>query len=318
MNKGFWEKLKKPIFALAPMHDVTDAAFRHLIADIAKPDILFTEFVAVDGLVHSASREKMIQHYLRYDEIERPLVAQIWGSNPQYFYESAQLIESLGFDGIDINMGCPDKQVVKLGGGAALMQNPSLAIEIIKATQGGTTLPISIKTRIGFNEIDLSFLQKVSDMMPVAITIHGRTKKEMSSVPTHWDVIARITPEIQEKGILVLGNGDISSYQDAEEKVKLSGVDGVMIGRGVFGNPWIFLKEAKRVSLRDKLMVLQHHLELFEKTFRGTKNFSVIKKHVRGYVHGFDGAKEIRNEIVNSKTAEEMKGAIERAIASNR
>ncbi len=314
MHKGFWEKLNKPIFALAPMHDVTDAAFRHLIADVAKPDVLFTEFVAVDGLVHLASQEKMIQHYFQYSEEERPLVAQVWGNNPQHFFESAQLVEKLKFDGIDINMGCPDKQVVKLGGGAALMQNPSLALEIIKATQEATQLPVSIKTRIGFDTIDLSFIQKISEALPVAITIHGRTKKEMSSVPTHWDVIAHIAPELQEKGILVLGNGDISSYQDAQEKIKLSGVDGVMIGRGVFGNPWIFSKEAREVSLHDKLIVLRHHVELFEKIFGKTKDFSVIKKHVRGYVHGFDGAKEMRSEIMESKTASQMMQVLETLI----
>lgn len=314
MSKGFWEKLKRPIFALAPMHDVTDAAFRHLIADVAKPDVLFTEFVAVDGLVHPASQEKMIQHYFQYSEAERPLVAQIWGNNPQHFYESAQCIEKLKFDGIDINMGCPDKQVVKLGGGSALIKNPSLAIEIIKATQEATSLPISIKTRLGFNEVDISFIQKIADTLPAAITIHGRTKKELSQVPAHWDIIAQITPEIQKKGILVLGNGDVASYQDAQEKIKQLGVDGVMIGRGVFGNPWIFSKEKKVISLRDKLVVLHHHIELFEEVFGNTKNFSVIKKHIRGYVHGFDGAKEMRNEIMEAKTAPQMRQIIESLI----
>lgn len=307
---NFWLKLKKPIFALAPMHDVTDTAFRQLIAEIAKPDVMFTEFVSVDGLVHPASQEKIIKYYLRYAEIERPIVAQIWGSNPQYFSQSAQLIEKLHFDGIDINMGCPDKQVVKLGGGAALMQNTSLAQEIVSATQESTKLPVSVKTRLGFNNIDMNFIQAIADMKPAALTIHARTKKELSLVPAHWDVIAEMVPELHKKGVLVLGNGDVKSREDGFEKIVQSGVDGVMIGRGVFGNPWIFGKEKKDIALEEKLRVLLRHVELFEKSFGATKNFNMLKKHVRGYVQGFQGAKEMRNKIMETKTIEEMKNAL--------
>ncbi len=326
MKEGFWQKLNKPIFALAPMHDVTDAAFRQLLAEVAKPDVIYTEFVSVDGLNHPASQEKMIAHYLGYSEKERPIVAQIWGNNPKYFYNAAQLIERLGFDGIDINMGCPDKQVVKLGGGAALMQNSDLAKEIIQATKEATTLPVSVKTRLGFDTVDFDFIREIVTTHPAALTIHGRTKKELSLVPAHWNDIAIIAPEIQKEGIVCLGNGDVSSHTDALEKIKMSGVDGVMIGRGVFGNPWIFsplenvLPQARLQSSRDdfsltglitplaeRLRVLLRHTEIFKETFGETKNFSVLKKHVRGYVHGFGGAKELRNKLVQAKDLNEMK-----------
>ena len=314
MNGGFWQTLKKPIFALAPMHDVTDAAFRQLLAEVAKPDVIYTEFVSVDGLNHPASQEKMIAHYLGYSEKEHPIVAQMWGNNPKYFQIAARLIEQLGFDGIDINMGCPDKQVVKLGGGAALMQNPDLAKEIIQATKDATTLPVSVKTRLGFDTINFDFIREIITTRPAALTIHGRTRKELSLVPAHWDIIAQIAPEIKKEGIICLGNGDISSHTDALEKIKTSGVDGVMIGRGVFGNPWIFSPQITEVSLIDKLRVLRRHTEIFKEVFEETKNFSVLKKHVRGYIHGFDGAKEMRNEIMDTKTLQEMQEVLEHAL----
>lgn len=314
MNGGFWQTLKKPIFALAPMHDVTDAAFRQLLAEVAKPDVIYTEFVSVDGLNHPASQEKMIAHYLGYSEKERPILAQIWGNNPKYFQTAARLIEQLGFDGIDINMGCPDKQVVKLGGGAALMQNSDLAKEIIQATKDATTLPVSVKTRLGFDTINFDFIREIITTHPAALTIHGRTRKELSLVPAHWDIIAQIAPEIKKEGIICLGNGDISSHTDALEKIKTSGVDGVMIGRGVFGNPWIFSPQITEVSLIDKLRVLRRHTEIFKEVFEETKNFSVLKKHVRGYIHGFDGAKEMRNEIMDTKTLQEMQEVLEHAL----
>ena len=306
MNLGFWPSLRDPIFALAPMHDVTDAAFRRLVAEIAKPDVLFTEFAAVDGLTHEKSREKMIRHYLGFSEIERPIVAQLWGNNPDHFYTSAQLIEKLGFDGVDINMGCPDKKVVSLGGGAALIQDPARAIEIIQAVKEATQLPVSIKTRLGFNTVDFSFIQKIAAVKPVAITIHARTKKELSLVPAHWNDIARVVPELHKQGIIVLGNGDVKTRQEVLQRVEETGVDGVMIGRGVFGNPWIFSDKEREISLKEKLAALLRHAELFENIFGESKNFSVIKKHVHGYIHGFDGAKEMRNKLVQAKKLNEM------------
>jgi len=318
------------------MHDVTDTAFRQLLAEVAKPDVMFTEFVAVDGLVHPTSREKIIKYYLGYNKIERSLVAQLWGSDPKHFYESAQIIEKLGFDGIDINMGCPDKKVVKSGGGAALMQNAKLAREIIIATQKATKLPVSVKTRLGFNVVDFDFIRAIASAKPAALTIHARTKKELSMVPAHWDIVKEIVPELHKQGIIVLGNGDISSHEDALEKIKISGVDGVMIGRGVFGNPWIFTplekscpkttevvpvagcsltglkKEVREISFAEKLQVLYRHMELFEKSFEGIKSFSMLKKHVRGYIHGFEGAREMRAQIMDTKTIGEMKSVLKK------
>src|SRR3989344_6322043 len=238
MISGVWKKVsrsasggKKPIFALAPMANVTDAAFRFIIAKYGKPDVMFTEFVACDGLM-SPGKDKLLVDFM-YTEAERPIVAQIFGSKPDNFYASALLIQELGFDGIDINMGCPDRNVEKQGAGACLMKNPKLAQEIIRETKRGAgKLPVSVKTRIGYNKNSLSeWLPALLETEPAAITIHARTRKEMSSVPANWDTIAdavRIRDEYKSK-TLILGNGDVQDLADAEQKVKATGADGAMI-----------------------------------------------------------------------------------------
>ena len=245
MQFGFWKKLKKPIFAMAPMANVTDAAFRRIIAKYGKPDVMFTEFVSCDGLM-SVGREKLLVDFM-FTEAERPIVAQIFGSKPDNFYKTALLIQELGFDGIDINMGCPDRNIEKQGAGAALMKNPKLAQEIIRETKRGAgKLPVSIKTRIGYNKNILSeWLLALLETEPAAIILHARTRKEMSSVPARWEVIAdavriRDGYDNTKNKTLILGNGDVKDLADAEEKIKATGADGVMIGRGIFGNPWLF------------------------------------------------------------------------------
>jgi tRNA-dihydrouridine synthase len=228
-------------------------------------------------------------------------------------------------------MGCPDNQVVKLGGGAALMQDAKLATKIIHTTQKATKLPVSVKTRLGFNSIDFDFIRAIADTKPSAITIHARTKKELSLVPAHWSVLAEIVPELKERGIIVLGNGDVKNYADVLQKIKESGVDGVMIGRGVFGNPWVFspLETARPSPLgaqaraevltgfANRLKVLLRHAELFEESFGTRKNFNMLKKHIHGYIHGFDGAKEMRNRIMETRTIEQMKNTL-REMTNNK
>jgi len=256
--------LDRPILALAPMADVTDAAFRRIIAKYGKPDVMFTEFVSCDGLCSSG--QKNILPILKFTKKERPIVAQVFGAKPENFYESAKLIKKLGFDGIDINMGCPDKKVIKQGAGAVLINNPKLAQEIIRQTKKGARLsggqagemPVSIKTRIGYDKYDKKEFKKwltvLLECEPAAITIHARTKKEMSLAPPHWDIIAeavKIRDEFfgdKKDKTLILGNGDVQSVADAEEKARISGADGVMIGRAVFGNPWLFASEKKIMS----------------------------------------------------------------------
>ena len=324
MVKGFWKKLKNEnvsILALAPMADVTDTAFRRIIAKYSKikggtPYVTFTEFVSCDGLCSKG--KKNLLPILKYSEKERPIVAQIFGAKPENFYESAKLIKKLGFDGIDINMGCPDKNVLKQGAGAALINNPKLAQEIIRQTKRGAgKMPVSIKTRIGYDKYDKKEFKKwlivLLEEKPAVITIHGRTKKEMSLVPAHWDVIAeavKIRNEFDSSNnhTLIFGNGDVQGVTDAEEKARIFGVDGVMIGRAVFGNPWLFASE-KKINFEKKLSILLEHTKLFEKINKG-KNFDVMKKHFKSYISEFPRAKEMRIKLMNCKNAGEVEKII--------
>jgi len=308
MVQGFWKKIKKPIFALAPMYGVTDIAFREMIARHGKPSVMFTEFVSCEGLM-SEGKKKLLE-LLKYTEKERPIVAQVFGVNPETYYESAKFIRSLGFDGIDINMGCPDKAVIKMGVGSALIENKELAKKIIEATkQGAGKMPVSVKTRIGFNTIKteewISFL--LSCDIP-AITIHGRTKKEMSKVPAHWDEIGKAVKlaKAQKSKTLIIGNGDVASYADGMEKIKTYGVDGVMIGRSAIGNPWIFKNTKKEITLEKRIHGMMEHMRLFERLLRD-RNFEETKKHCRAYIVGFHEAKFVRTKLMSAKSLEEMK-----------
>jgi nifR3 family TIM-barrel protein len=318
MANGFWSKLKKPIFALAPMADVTDAAFRKIIAEYGKPDVMYTEFVSADGLC-SPGRERLLLD-LKYSKAERPIVAQFFGANPEHFTRVAELAGELGFDGIDINMGCPDRTIERQGGGAALMKNTKLTREIILATRRGAgNLPISIKTRIGYGKNELkTWLPCLLETEPAAIIIHARTRSEMSDVPARWETIKEAV-EIRDRydsspdRALIIGNGDVATLADAETKIRESGADGAMIGRGIFGNPWLFNRKLSNpVALEKKLKVLFEHAVLFEKMFTGKKSFDVMKKHYKAYANGFPGAKELRMELMSTKNAAEALAIIER------
>jgi len=274
MIKGFWKKIadkakkeKRPILASASMANVTDAAFRLMMVKYSKydgkgvfdkngkftrpnppaggvggPDVMWTEFVSCDGLCSGGKKNLMLD--LIFDKSERPIVVQFFGAKPENFYKCALLAQKLGFDGIDINMGCPDRGVVRQGAGSALIKNPKLAQKIIKETiRGAGKLPVSVKTRIGFNELEYKkWIPCLLKMDIAALTIHGRTKKEMSDVPAHWDIIGDIVKmrnKLRSK-TLIIGNGDVFSLADAQEKYEKYGVDGVMVGRGLFGTPWFF------------------------------------------------------------------------------
>lgn len=313
MDRGFWDKLRSPFFVLAPMADVTDFAFRKIIAKYGKPDVFWTEFVSADGLC-SLGKENLLP-ILKYDQSMRPIVAQIFSSNPQKIYEAAVLIKKLGFDGLDINMGCPDKAIVKQGAGAALIKNPLLAIEIIRAAKDGAgNLPVSVKTRIGDNKDILEeWLGYLCQAELASITIHARTRKEMSNVPAHWDAVKRAVKFIQantkpNKRPLIIGNGDVLDLIDAKQKARESGADGIMLGRAIFGNPWLFNSKVKfsDVTLDQKIRVMLEHTKLFEKTFKGKKNFDLMKKHYKAYINNFPGAKELRNELMKTKTAKQV------------
>jgi tRNA-dihydrouridine synthase len=372
MNLGFWKNIRKPFLVMAPMADVTDAAFRRMFvkyskyggADIfdnegrfkeeflnKKTDgeyVTWTEFVSADGLALAPEEgRKRLMRAFDYIEAERPIVAQIFGSNPEHIEKAVVMVRELGFDGVDINMGCPDRSVEKQKAGAALIKNPELAKEIIlSAKRGAGDMPVSVKTRLGYNKDELEkWLPKILEAEPALVTVHARTRKEMSLVPARWERVKRaveIRDEVYErlnptnflplhhsdtndaeqsqmtkilKGkekTLIAGNGDVTSKEDALQKIKESGADGAMVGRGLFGCPWFFSVENHNSKLMTpdsafklRLNALVEHTKLFEKLCE-YKNFSVMKKHYKAYCHGFDGAKELRIKLMDAESGEEV------------
>jgi len=313
---GFWKNLKLPIFTLAPMADVTDIVFRQIIAKYSRhgeqgggPDVFWTEFVSADGLNHPDAQERLAID-LRYRENERPIVAQLFSHEPQAMYDAVLLCKKMGFDGVDINMGCPERTIVKQGAGCGLIAEPEQAVAIIKAAQDAAgDMPISVKTRIGFNtnEIETWIPALLESGIPV-LTIHMRTRKDMSKVPAKWDLMSRIV-ELRNQispETLIFGNGDATNLVDAQNKVNETGCDGVMLGRAIFGNPWLFDSEKGEVSVEEKLTVMLEHTKLYVELLGEHKNFNIMKKHYKAYCNGFEGAKELRNELMLQKTYDEI------------
>ncbi|MES2668310.1 MAG: tRNA-dihydrouridine synthase family protein [Patescibacteria group bacterium] len=310
----FWNRLSKPFFVLAPMADVTDPAYRKLIAAKGKPDVTWTEFVSADGLYHMRDKkgipdaENPLMRDLLYTEAERPIVAQLFSSNPEAMAYAAKLCAELGFDGIDINMGCPDKSIEKQGCGAAMIKTPEKAIEIIHAAREGG-IPVSVKTRIGYNQ------EAIDEWLPVllkenlpALTVHLRTRKEMSKVPAHWELMPRVVA-LRDKlapGTLIIGNGDVEDLKDAKRKAEESGCDGVMIGRGIFGNPWVFAgRSFDDTTPEERLEALVTFAGDFEE-MRPAKSFHLVRKHVKAFATGFDNAAPLRAKLMETASAAEM------------
>ncbi|MFM2357505.1 MAG: hypothetical protein RJA61_242 [Candidatus Parcubacteria bacterium] len=324
MNFGFWQKLKKPIVVLAPMADVTDPAFRRVIAKYGKPDVIWTEFVSADGLVRApeVGKQKLLRDLL-YTEGERPIVAQFFTSNPDHMEQAARIAVELGFDGIDINMGCPDKGIERQGAGAAMIKNPKLAREVIRAAKRGAgSLPVSVKTRTGYNKDELdSWLPEILAEEPAVVTIHARTRKEMSKVPARWEDVRRavaIRDSLKSK-TLILGNGDITDVPHALEKIKESGADGAMLGRAIFGNPWCFdpnSQYGKDVSLEAKLKALLEHTKAYEELLGDIKSFALMKKHFKSYVNSFPEAGDLRVELMETENAEQVEKIIKEFLNS--
>lgn len=317
MDHNFWKTLKKPIMALAPMANVTDAAFRRMFVECGKPDVFWTEFVSVEGLLSPGKKALLTDLWFDKKE-ERPIVAQIFGGKPEQFEAVGVLVRKLGFDGVDINMGCPDRGVEKSGAGAALIKDPERAKEIIRALKRGAgPLPVSVKTRIGYSQNEIAtWIPALLQEDIAALTVHLRTRAEMSDVPAHWDLAPAIValrnaiaPET-----LLLGNGDIASLVEAQERVSESGMDGVMIGRGIFGNPWFF--SGRTPDIHERLLRMVAHAELFEKIFTGIKNFDVMKKHFKAYANDFEGAKELRVKLMATDNAAEVRNVAETFLAA--
>lgn len=311
--KNFWTTLPKPLFVLAPMANVTDSAFRRIIAKYGKPDVTWTEFVSADGLTSSGRKRLLID--LKFSPAERPIVAQLFTGHPEAMRKAAALVKKLRFDGLDINMGCPDRSVERQGGGAAMIKDRKAAIAVIKAAQAGApSLPVSVKTRLGYNKVDLDWIRALLELHLPALTIHLRTRKEMSDVPAHWERmpdIVRLRDEISPE-TLIIGNGDVESKADGLKRIERSGCDGVMIGRGIFGTPWLFEKKSQKRTPAERLKIMLEHAKLFERAFgakrgqRAIKNFAIMRKHFKAYVSGWDGAKELRVKLMEAEDAAEV------------
>jgi nifR3 family TIM-barrel protein len=321
---NFWEKLPKPIFVLAPLANVTDAAFRSVIAKYSKPAgpaVFYTEFVSADGLAlaNPEGKAKLMRDLL-FSEAERPIVAQFFTSNPDHMEKAAALAQELGFDGVDINMGCPDRSVEKQGGGASLIKTPKLARELIRAAKrGAPNVPVSVKTRLGYNKDTLEeWLPELLAEEPAALVLHARTRKEMSAVPARWERVKRaveIRNELNSK-TLILGNGDLTDIEDAKTKVAESGADGAMLGRAIFGRPWLFSQEHSP-PLTKRLRIAVEHAKKFEELLGDVKNFAIMKKHFKAYAEGFPGAKELRVRLMETNSAEEVAEIVERYIVES-
>lgn len=310
---NFWQNLPRPFFILAPMEAVTDVVFRHVVASAAKPDIFFTEFTNASSYCSPAGKHST-RGRLTFTEDEQPMVAQIWGSKPDEFRQMAHGLKEMGFAGIDINMGCPVKNVVK-SGGSYLIRQPELAAQLITAAKE-SGLPVSVKTRLGYTSTTefTGWLSHILKQDIVNLTIHLRTRKEMSKVPAHYELISEIKKlrdEIAPQTLLTI-NGDIRDRQHGEELVRQYGVDGIMIGRGIFHNPFAFEAEANIHTKEELLGLLHFHLDLFDKysTELEPRRFEPLKRFFKIYVRDFPGASELREQLMHTKTTLEARAVL--------
>jgi nifR3 family TIM-barrel protein len=334
---SFWNILAqtgKPIVVLAPMADVTDAAFRRMIAKysahtradgtVGGPDVMWTEFVSADGLVRATEEgKKKLMADLIYTEEERPIVAQLFSSTPEHMEAGAKLCAELGFDGIDINMGCPDRSIEKQGCGAAMIKNPPVAREIIRAAKrgieaSGKIIPVTVKTRVGYSKDELeTWLPELLKEEPAVVTVHARTRKDMSKVPARWERVKRAVEIRNELGskTLIFGNGDVTSVNDAYEKCAETRADGAMLGRAIFGNPWLFhpTRDLSNIPLVERLRVMCEHTRLFCELLP-FKNFAIMKKHYKAYVSGFPGAHELRAHLMEAKDVPQVESIVVRFL----
>lgn len=322
-----FEKLPKPFFVLGPMDDVTDTVFRQIVADCAKPDLFITEFVNVDGL-QSLGRKRLL-HKLQFSSEEQPVVAQLWGLKPDNFYKTTKELVEMGFAGVDLNMGCPVKTVIKNGACARLMDNRELAGEIIDAAragarstgsgQAGAHFPVSVKTRVGFTTVDLTWFEFLLSKKLDLLSIHGRTAKQKSLVPANWDLIGQVREmrDVLCPSTKIVGNGDVISRQQGLELAKKYKLDGIMIGRGIFHDPFIFAKDSPwgSYTVQQKIDLYRKHVELFAKTWKnGERKIETLNKFCKIYINGFDGASEMRVKLMACKNTDELLSLLQNNI----
>lgn len=325
MNNQVNGELPRPFFVLAPMDDVSDTVFRQVITDCAAPDLFFTEFVNVDGLM-SIGRPHLLKK-LRFASKEGRVVAQLWGLNPDNFRAVATQIadgslahelglpDGVNFAGVDLNMGCPAKSEVKNGACAALIRRESwpLAEQIILATKEGLAgrLPLSVKTRVGFSDVDMEWFDFLLRFDLDMLTVHGRTRKQMSKVPADWNLIGQVRQKRDDLGVstLIVGNGDVESRAHGEELAAKYGLDGIMIGRGVFHDPFVFAEKSpwESYTKEQRIELYRKQVELFAATWQaGERPIHTLNKFCKIYMQGFDGAKEFREKLMAATEVDEL------------
>lgn len=314
MIENFWNELPRPFFILAPMEDVTDIVFRHVVSEAARPDVFFTEFTNTESFCHPEGIHS-VRGRLTFSEDEQPMVAHIWGDKPEQFKEMSFGLADMGFKGIDLNMGCPVANVAKKGKGSGLILRPERAAEIIQAAKAGG-LPVSVKTRLGYYNIEewKEWLRHVFKQDIANLSIHLRTRKEMSKVDAHWELIEAIKKmrdEVAPQTLLTI-NGDIPDRQKGMELATKYGIDGVMIGRGIFHNPFAFEKDPREHTSKELLDLFRLHLELFEKySNEETQQFKSLRRFFKIYVRGIRGASELRHQLMSTETVDEARALLD-------
>ncbi len=323
MKGNFWEK-ENGFFCLAPMEDVTDTVFREIVLQNSTSDelkVMFTEFLSTDGFCHAKGRDKVIHRFkvgnselalLKKKDVK--LVAQIWGTDPEKFYKTAKYItQQEEFDGIDINMGCPQKNIIKKGACSALINTPALAKEIIQATIEASDLPVSVKTRIGFDSVQTeSWTSNILSMPVAALTIHGRTQRQMSEGFADWSEIQKVVllrDKLNPK-VKIVGNGDVTSMEEGWRKMDLYQVDGVMIGRGIFNNYKFFNSELKDVDLEERIRLIKVHAELFVNTWLNEKPWAILRRFFKIYTYNLPRAAFLRDKLMKTTCMKDLDDAL--------
>lgn len=296
------------------MEGATDSAFRQIVVSCGRPDVSFTEFVNVEGLMSIGANK--LEQYLVYDPKEQPLIVQLWGLEPKNFEIVSTRMVDRGFSGVDLNMGCPDKAVIKRGAGGALINNKPLAAEMIQAVKRGVAgrVPVSVKIRIGYKKVETeSWARFILEQGIDALSVHGRTVAELSRVPNHWEEIAKVVRLRNEMGIKtkIIGNGDVESIEQGRELAEKYELDGVMIGRGVFKNPWVFNQIQIPNDKCQSIKLLKKHLDLYEKIFSEMKPYEPMKRFFKIYIQGFEGAAELREKLMETKNYQTARGVLD-------
>ncbi|WP_075983400.1 tRNA dihydrouridine synthase [Bacillus massilinigeriensis] len=320
MKDNFWRELRRPFFILAPMEDVTDVVFRHVVSAAARPDVFFTEFTNSESYCHPEGIQS-VRGRLTFTEDEQPIVAHIWGDKPENFRQMSIGMAKQGFRGIDINMGCPVPNVAQHGKGSGLIRRPEVAADLIQAAKAGG-LPVSVKTRLGYSDIEewQAWLTHLLKQDISNLSIHLRTRKEMSKVDAHWELIPKIKTlrdRVAPDTLLTI-NGDIPDRQMGLRLAQQYEVDGVMIGRGIFHNPFAFEKEPKDHSSKELLDLLRLHLDLHDKYSKlELRSFKALHRFFKIYVKGFRGASELRNQLMSTESTDEVRAMLDNFVSKN-